>query len=1209
MRSLLKGLLPLALVLLSTSLVGAQPKGKGGPLPPEDALKALTVADGFQVELFAAEPMLINPTSIDVDHKGRAWVAEAVNYRRKNFGRPIIRPEGDRIQVLVDEKGEGKATKAVTFYQSPEIYGPLGVCVAPYPDGKGQKVFVCQSPDILVFEDKDGDLKADGPPKKFLTGFRGFDHDHGVHGINIGPDGKLYFTVGDAGVGGLQSSDGKGRKWTSNDTDCRAGTVWRCDTDGTNLELIAHNFRNNYEACVDSFGEVWLSDNDDDGNQQTRICFVMPGGNYGYHPRGPGQSHWHEEQPGIVHKTLRTGFGSPTGITFYEGGLFGKKYGGALLHCDAGPREVRWFFRKPKGAGYELDKDVLLTSSDNWFRPSDVCVAPDGSIFVADWYDRGVGGHGMGDPTDGRIYRITPKGHTGYKVPEVKLDTKEGVLAALGSPNQATRWAATSAMKSMKRDDAITILNDVIGEGPERLLAANMDPQLAARLTFLAPQIVSTEKLVRNLATTLTKSENPQLQAAALRLYQSFSRLVLEEENQADYTGAEDQLAQLPVGLRRELLLWFRLLDVRATTKAVFYALAKQYDGSDHFYRAALNIACGTDPARRDAILADFDKHFPEWNDKVADLVWELRPKSVLPRLGKLLSDPKLTAPQKARIVDILAASDDAAAGQTMLAVLLSDAAPEVKTRALEQLRLFLPTKWKSLRNGEGLAAVIDKLLKNTQTAATGLQLIAAANATDRVEDVAKVARDAGAPVDLRKEAVRTLGQLPGEESVEALTDLGAPKNLLTVECVNALGELLPKGQKAAAHSKKALEALQLAITLENSTPEIRSAALSALAANRAGTGWLLDTHQKGNLPKELVAEAGRLLRNSPFQGERNKALLLFPAPGKLNPKSLPAIAVLVKRSGDAARGKAVWNASAAGAAQCAKCHMVRGVGGMVGPDLSMIGKKASRENLYESILIPSKAIADQYVQHSVTTTADVTISGLLIAESPESVTLRDANGKDTTISRKEIEGPVRKLKTSIMPEDIVAGLTEDELIDLVAYLETLKLASLTPDSFYLVGPFHAESMDKALDTEFGPEKGAFDPKAQFPPAADGRKTPLVGWRTIRPDGKGYFDLAALHGNAGANSASYMYAEIESPGEQDAEVLLGPDDGARLWVNGKEVFVSRETKAAAPEAHKVPVKLRKGKNAVLLKVANGNNPHGFYFSITSPEETKLAPKK
>src|SRR5207237_1732072 len=104
----------------------------------------------------------------------------------------------------------------------------------------------------------------------------------------------------------------------------------------------------------------------------------------------------------------------------------------------------------------------------------------------------------------------------------------------------------------------------------------------------------------------------------------------------------------------------------------LFYQLAKLYDGQDIFYRAALNIACGTDPKRRDAILADFDKHFPEWNDRIADLVWELRPKSVLPRLGTLLTDAKLTPAQKARVVDILAASDDPSAGRTLLGVLKS---------------------------------------------------------------------------------------------------------------------------------------------------------------------------------------------------------------------------------------------------------------------------------------------------------------------------------------------------------------------------------------------------------------------------------------------------------------------------------------------------------------------------------------------------------
>src|SRR5262249_42308959 len=137
------------------------------------------------------------------------------------------------------------------------------------------------------------------------------------------------------------------------------------------------------------------------------------------------------------------------------------------------------------------------------------------------------------------------------------------------------------------------------------------------------------------------------------------------------------------------------------------------------------------------------------------------------------------------------------------------------------------------------------------------------------------------------------------------------------------------------------------------------------------------------------------------------------------------------------------------------------------------------------------------------------------------------------------------------------------------------------------------------------PERGAFDPKTTW--AVKGVR--IIKWETIRPDGKGYFDLAAMHGNAGVNSASYMYVEIESPVEQDGTVLLGPDDGARLWVNGKEVHTSRESNAATPEAHKIPVKLKKGANAVLLKVANGNNPHGFYFSLTSAEETKVVGKK
>jgi putative membrane-bound dehydrogenase-like protein len=1185
-------------------------------VPADRCLATMQPAAGFQVELFAHEPLLINPTSMDIDHKGRVWVAEAVNYRRVGFKRPILRPEGDRIVVLVDKDGDGKADEAVTFYQGKDLIAPLGVCVIPQADGKALRVLVCQSPDILEFWDRDGDLKADGPPKKFLTGFGGFDHDHGVHGLIVGPDGKLYFTVGDSGVNGLQSADGKGRVWRSNSTDCRAGTVWRCDQDGTNLELIAHNFRNNYEACVNSFGEIWLSDNDDDGNQQTRICFVMPGGNYGYHPRGPGQTHWHEEQPGVVHKVLRTGFGSPTGITFYEGTLFPEKYRGHLLHTDAGPRELRAFLIKPKGAGYELDKEVLLTSTDNWFRPSDVCVAPDGSVFVADWYDPGVGGHGMGDWTRGRIFRLTPKGHTGYKVPEVKLDTPEGVLAALGSPCLATRALAISKLGSMSPPEAMKVLSAGL-LGPADVLRARALQHhrvLERALTADTDRAAAADAYGAFLRHV---GARPEFRALGFRVLTRVSGGSLGAPKSGKRGGPADlerAWKDYPGSTLREMILGLR--DVRPeVAKMYFYVLAKLYDGQDHFYRAALNIALGTDPARRDAILADFDKHFPEWNDRVADLVWELRPKSVLPRLEKLLGDAKLTGPQKARIVDILAASDDPAAGNAMLALLLSDAPQEVKTRAIEQLRLFLPGKWRGLQSGDGLTTAIDKLLAGERTRATGLQLVAAANATNRVDAAAKIAADpAGNSQEVRAEAVRTLGRLRSPKSVEALKavlaeDVRPGITPLKAEAVNALAALASSQPKDPV-GPAALAALQGLIDRSNGL-EMQQAALAALAGTRAGTVWLLDRHAKKQLPAELVADAGLLLRNSPHQDLRNRALIAFPAPGKLNPKNLPPVAELVKRTGSAERGKQVWAASLTGAAQCAKCHMVRGVGGQIGPDLSMIGKKGSAENLFDSILDPSKAIADQYLQHQVRTTADLTVTGLLVADTPQAITLRDANGKDTTIPKAEVEGEVRKLKVSIMPEDIVAALTEDELIDLVAYLQTLQTAALTPDSFRVAGPFPAPSMDAALDTQFGPEKGAFDPEAKFKggAASGGREAPVVGWRTIRPDGKGYFDLAAFHGDAGNNSASYLYAEVESPAEQDAEVLLGTDDGARLWVNGQEVFVTRATRAAAPEQDRAAVKLRKGANTVLLKVANGNNPHGFYFALTSKDEVKAVAGK
>ncbi len=1003
-------------------------------LSPDKAASTFTVADGLEMSLWASEPLFVNPTCIDIDHKGRVWVCESVNYRNKLHGKKTLnRPEGDRIVILEDTKGTGKADKAITFYQAPDFIAPLGIAVAAEPnrERKGAfsyKVYVCHSPDILLFEDKDGDGKADGPPKKFLSGFGGYDHDHGVHGILIGPDGKLYFSVGDQGVHGLQSADGKGRKWSSNSSDCRAGTIWRCDLDGKNLELIAHNFRNEYEPCVDSFGSVFVSDNDDDGNQQTRICYVMPGGNYGYHPRGPGQSHWHEEQPGVVPKILRTGFGSPTGLCVYEGTLLPKKYWGQLLHTDAGPRHVRCYHLKPKGAGYDVEREDMVTSTDNWFRPSDVCVAPDGSVFVSDWYDPGVGGHGMGDTTRGHIYRLAPKGSK-YSVPKVDLMSKEGVLSALASPNRAVHYLALAQLLKGKLEVSLDVMKTALAQKENvwlRVRGMWLLKWLGDRLELESHEMPS-DLLVLMALTYNSKDE--RLRQQYIRLVQSIGSRLFTKMSPQQWKRFIDDPSP---GLRREVLLALRDVDA-VSIKPLILELAKKYDGNDRFYLEAIGIAVGHDPKRREIILADFAKQFPEWNDRVAGLVWELRPPSMMPVLGKRLADAKVSAAQRAQIVDILAASDDKDAGRALLKVLRSDTPAEVRGKILDNLKQFLPGKWRNLRDSKELTAAIDALVANADSCATGLALIGAAERKADLPRVAELARSVKEAEPVRKAAVQTLGHLPTAESVTALRSLMEDQKI-GEETIAALGRLArQRGDRTLAAS--ALKALQDAVAAKGPS---RQAALSALAGTRPGSQWLLEQHAHKRLPADLAADAGRLLRNSSYVDLRNKALIAFPPPRRLDPKKLPSIAQLLSRKGDPQRGKQLMAASLKNDMQCLKCHGLHGIGGQIGPDLSAIGKKAGKQDLLESILMPSKAIADQFVNWQIETTRGQSLLGIIVEETPTAITLRDGNGKDTRIDKKDIENRTKSPK-SPMPDDLLAYMTEDDLVDIVAYLAEQK--------------------------------------------------------------------------------------------------------------------------------------------------------------------------
>jgi putative membrane-bound dehydrogenase-like protein len=1013
----------LPLLVLSMSLVWSPTVH--AQLSPEKTLKSFKVSAGLEISVWASEinpqgpesktVFMVNPTCMDIDHKGRVWICESINYRQKLRGaKKMRRPEGDRILMLEDTRGTGRADKVTVFYQAPEIHAPLGIAVRPHTDGVGVTVYVCQSPDILVFEDKDGDGKADGPPRKLLTGFRGLDHDHGVHGILIGPDNRLYFTVGDQGVANLQSADGKGPKYSSNGTDCQAGTVWRCDLDGKNLELIAHNFRNNYEPCVDSFGTVFLSDNDDDGNQQTRICYVMPGGNYGYH-RNPRTSHWNEEHPGIVPKILRTYFGSPTGICLYEGTLLPKPYQGQLLHVDAGPRHARCYHLTPSGASYKVEREDMVESSDTWFRPSDICVAPDGSVYIADWYDPGVGGHGMGDTTRGRVYRLAPIGNQ-PTVPKVDLGSTRGLLNALASPNLAVRAMAMAKFREQGLPGALKVLEAGAVQKGSRVLRARALWQLGylGNLRYVAQAFEDPDPDFRILAMRILHDAKGQTPIDYIPDWQT--RL----------------LKDTSAAVRREALLLLQKADP-AKAGPMILELAKRYDGKDRFYLCAVGIAVGHhDKKRREAILADFDKVFPQADEKVAGLLWELRPPQMVALLEKQLKSAKLTPSQRNQVIDILATSDDVKAGHALLSVLPTNLPAEVRQDVLASLQRNLSGKWSGLRQSPEFKQAIEALLKNQDTRSAGLALIEMSGDLPWLEPVTSLARDAKAPEAIRLAATQALGSFKSAASAAILTELIMDSKAPAPVRVQAIKSL---GRDFTWLSVPLLSVITDAKTY---ALELRQTAVAVLASHKGVADYLLKYHSEKSIDNDLTPDLARLLRNSPFPEIKKRAQVQLPAPPKLDPKKLPSIQALLVRKGSAERGESIMAKTLKNDAACLKCHTINKVGGAVGPDLSVIGSKASRENLLESILYPSRAIADQYIQWVVETKGGQVINGILIEETPDYLLLRDVNAKDHKINRKELETKT-KSPNSIMPDNLLLYVSEDELLDMVEYLYSLK--------------------------------------------------------------------------------------------------------------------------------------------------------------------------
>jgi len=1070
---------------------------------PDDERQLMQLADGFEMQIVASEPTIVNPLQINFDAQGRLWVLCAPRYPQLLPGQE----PNDYVVILEDFDEKGLARKSRKFVEG--LMVPTGMI----PGDGG--VYVGQGEALLHFRDTKGTGKAD-ERRVLLSGFGTADTHHTLNTFRWGPDGSLYFNQGLYTLSTVETPFGPRRHF--------GGGIWQLRTDRLRLEVFDRSIlpNNTWGHAFDAWG-------------QSFVASAWPGALNMILPDSPLQKQPRNE---LVPPLSMTQIGGERhcGLEIISGRHLPDDWQGNLLTGDFMSHRVYRYQLNDDGRRF-LAKGLppLVQSKHRKFRPIDIKQGPDGAIYIADLYQQIIQ-HNQVDFRDprrdhqhGRVWRVVRKDRPLLPTPKLVGVSLTEVVEQLKAPEY---WTRLFAKRVLAEGDA-TKAAAALGEWTQKLDAKDVLLQRHLLEALWAYQ--SIDRVEPKLLARLLKAEDFHVRAAAIRVLAAWQDRLPDAVR---WLG--QQAGDVQPRVRLEAVLAASHVPKAEALPAVLKALDQPVD-------PMLDFAL-----RKTAIILQ-PYWYPEFqsgkltfdgNAKYLTFALQaIRAPDAVPVLVDLLAKGKVPSENQVEIMLIVARLGTGV--QQMI----------VWNRAVDAKGL---TPVQHVRLLEGLTALVREnknrpapahmgLLKanfadpHGDLAAAAIRLAGAFRLESLREDiVGLLAKETTDPAQ-RQAAAQALVDLGGQASVKTFESLAASDRpyAIRLQAIEGLtsfdvtraavlaGSLLrqvpPVGVDPAPLFSAFLRTTGGAMALARVLMEEKPAADAAKIGLRVVVGLGSPAPE---LTAVLHASAGQPGQTRKWGADEVKRLLA------LVPMANPS------------RGELIFRRSSLG---CFQCHALGGAGGRVGPDLSGIGTSAQLDYLLESIVLPSKIVREGYTTAHVYTKDGKVLSGILQRETPKELVLRDPVRDDVVIQQSDIDE--KKVGGSLMPNGLDQSLTDAELADLTRFLSELG----KPGPFGVVTHLRVARRWQMLT--WAPETLALLDDGPFGKALqeDGRLT----WSPIYSKVSGLLPVAELPRSIGKERASVRtQLEVVTPGK----ITVTPSDleGLKIWLDGKSVPVQQQ---------------------------------------------------